>query len=214
MRDPSYIAQLAATLDELSDGRAEVVMGIGNIAMLEQYGVQWQGTRPIGRLREAHHVVRVLLDEGSISAEALRYAVEHFLAGAARAARPVAGLDLADSLLGAIGPDASAARQASRILAAFYIPSMPPALLARHGIDPEEVAPVNAAFTAGDIEAALDATPNELADRLVVAGTPDDWVDYLTGEFVPAGLNHALISFTDPFTLSRGPAVRSRGCPG
>ena len=49
MRDPSYVAQLAATLDELSDGRTEIVFGIGNIAMLEQYGVQWRGTRPIAR---------------------------------------------------------------------------------------------------------------------------------------------------------------------
>ena len=54
MREPTYVAQLAATLDELSDGRAEVVFGIGNLAMLEQYGVEWRGTRPIGRLREAH----------------------------------------------------------------------------------------------------------------------------------------------------------------
>ena len=50
MREPTYVAQLAATLDELSDGRAEVVFGIGNIAMLEQYGVEWRGTRPIARL--------------------------------------------------------------------------------------------------------------------------------------------------------------------
>ena len=44
MRDPTYVAQLAATLDELSGGRAEVVLGIGNLAMLEQYGVEWRGT--------------------------------------------------------------------------------------------------------------------------------------------------------------------------
>ena len=66
MREPTYVAQLAATLDELSGGRAEVVFGIGNIAMLEQYGVEWSGTRPIARLREAHHVMRTLLDEGAI----------------------------------------------------------------------------------------------------------------------------------------------------
>ena len=40
MRDPTYVAQLAATLDELSAGREEIVFGIGNIAMLEQYGVE------------------------------------------------------------------------------------------------------------------------------------------------------------------------------
>ena len=44
LRDPTYVAQLAATLDELSGGRAEVVFGIGNLAMLDQYGVTWKGT--------------------------------------------------------------------------------------------------------------------------------------------------------------------------
>src|SRR5215213_5033331 len=61
MREPTYVAQLAATLDELSDGRAEVVFGIGNIAMLEQYGVEWRGTRPIARPpRHAHRPRRGL----------------------------------------------------------------------------------------------------------------------------------------------------------
>jgi 5,10-methylenetetrahydromethanopterin reductase len=191
MREPTYVAQLAATLDELSGGRAEVVFGIGNVAMLEQYGVEWRGTRPIARLREAHRVMRALLDEGSIdfkgdfysytgvttaarpvqehlplkvgamgdpksmqlageiadglhtacaySPEALRYAVGHFSAGAERAGRRINGLDLGDSLLGAIAPDGEAARRAGRTLAAFYVPSMPPALLERHGIEPERV---------------------------------------------------------------------------
>jgi alkanesulfonate monooxygenase SsuD/methylene tetrahydromethanopterin reductase-like flavin-dependent oxidoreductase (luciferase family) len=107
-----YVAQLAATLDELSDGRAEVVFGIGNIAMLEQYGVQWRGTRPIARLREAHEVMRTVLDER-----------------------------------------------------------------------------------------ALQATPEEVADRIMVAGTPEDWVRWLTDTYAMACFNHALISFTDRFTL-------------
>jgi hypothetical protein len=55
-----------------------------------------------------------------------------------------------------------------RLLAAFYIPSMPPALLERHGIDSADVDPINAAFAAGDIEQALAATPDELADRIVL----------------------------------------------
>ncbi len=203
MREPTYVAQLAATLDELSDGRAEVVFGIGNIAMLEQYGVPWRGTRPIARLREAHQVMRTLLDDGSIdftgefyaysgvstvarpvqehlplkigamggpksmelageiadglhtacaySTEALGYAVGCFEAGIERAGRSRSALDLGDSLLGAIAPNGEAARRAGRILAAFYIPSMPPALLERHGISPEEMAPVNEAFAAGDV---------------------------------------------------------------
>ena len=85
LRDPTYVAQLAATLDELSGGRAEVVFGIGNIAMLEQYGVQWQGTRPIARLREAHQVMRTVLDEGAIDFEGDFYSYT----GVTTAARPV-----------------------------------------------------------------------------------------------------------------------------
>src|SRR5262245_7612117 len=178
LRDPTLIAQLAATLDELSGGRAEVVFGIGNIAMLEQYGIEWRGTRPIARLREAHQVMTTMLDQGSIdfagdfysysgvttearpvqdhvplkigamggprsmelageitdglltaaaySPEALGYARDHMRAGADRAGRDPAALDLGDSLLGAIAQDGDAAREAARILAAFYIPSMPP----------------------------------------------------------------------------------------
>ena len=85
MREPTYVAQLAATLDELSEGRAEVVFGIGNITMLEQYGVEWRGTRPIARLREAHHVMRIFLDEGSIDFEGDFYSYS----GVTTAARPV-----------------------------------------------------------------------------------------------------------------------------
>jgi 5,10-methylenetetrahydromethanopterin reductase len=265
MREPTYIAQLAATLDELSHGRAEVVFGIGNIAMLEQYGVEWRGTRPIARLREAHHVMRTVLDEGAISfegdfyrysgvttasrpvqehlplkvgamggpksmelageiadglhtacaysPEALGYAVKHFHAGAARAGREADGLDLGDSLLGAIAPDGDVARRAGRILAAFYIPSMPPALLERHGIEPERVAAVSEAFAAGDVQRALAATPDEVADRIMVAGTPEDWVRWLTETYAPAGLDHALVSFTDPFTLRAWAGIEVEGLP-
>ena len=85
MREPTYVAQLAATLDELSGGRAEVVFGIGNIAMLEQYGVEWRGTRPIARLREAHQVMRTVLDEGAIDFEGDFYRYT----GVTTASRPV-----------------------------------------------------------------------------------------------------------------------------
>jgi len=265
MREPTLVAQLAATLDELSDGRAEVIFGIGNIAMLEQYGIEWRGTRPIARLREAHEIMRTLLDEGSIdfegdfysysgvttaarpvqdrlplkigamggprsmelageiadglciacaySTEALTYAVDCLERGAERAGRSREGLDLSDSLLGAIADDGEAAKQASRILAAFYIPSMPPALLERHGIDPGEVAQINEAFAAGDVKRALDFTPDSIADRIVVAGTPDDWVRWLRETYTAAGFDHALVSFTDPFTLRSWVDAEIEGLP-
>jgi 5,10-methylenetetrahydromethanopterin reductase len=265
MRDPTYVAQLAATLDELSNGRAEIVFGIGNIAMLEQYGVDWRGTRPIARLREAHHVMRTLLDDGSIdfdgdfysysgvstmarpvqqhlplkigamggpksmelageitdglltacaySPEALGYAVDCFSVGARSADRTTVGLDLGDSLLGAIASDGDAAKEAARILASFYIPSMPPALLKRHGITSADVSSVTSAFAAGDVKGALAATPDSIADRLIVAGTPEDWVGWLTGTYAAAGLTHALVSFADPFTLRSWADIEVSGLP-
>ena len=90
---------------------------------------------------------------------------------------------------------------------------MPPALLERHGIDPDEVAPVNEAFAAGDIERALDLTPDAVADRIMVAGGPEDWVGWLTRVYAPAGLNHALLSFTDPFTLKAWADLDVAGLP-
>ncbi len=265
MREPTYIAQLAATLDELSEGRAEVVFGIGNTAMLEQYGVEWRGTRPIARMREAHQVMRTFLDEGSIdfsgdfysysglttaarpvqdhlplkigamggprsmrlageisdglhtacaySAEALDYAVGNAREGAESAARDPGGLDLGDSLLGAIAADAGVARRAARILASFYIPSMPPALLRRHGVEPDQVALVNEAFAAGDVKRALELTPEEVADRLMLSGSSADWVEWLNGTYAGSGMNHALVSFTDPFTLREWAGIEIEGLP-
>src|SRR4029450_12119386 len=91
MREATYGAPLAAPLDELSDGRAEVVFGIGNLAMLEQYGVEWRGSRPIARLREAHDVIRTLLDEGSIhfQGDFFRYAAVRTGAGPVQEHVPV-----------------------------------------------------------------------------------------------------------------------------
>jgi 5,10-methylenetetrahydromethanopterin reductase len=99
------------------------------------------------------------------------------------------------------------------VMAAFYIPSMPPALLERHGIEPEQVAPINEAFARGDLQRALEATPEEVADRIMVAGTPEDWVSWLRDTYLPAGLNHALVSFSDPFTLKAWAGVEVDGLP-
>jgi 5,10-methylenetetrahydromethanopterin reductase len=233
--------------------------------MLEQYGVEWRGTRPIARLREAHQVMRTMLDESAIEFEgdfysytgvttaarpvqehlplkigamggpksmelageiadglhtacaysptALAYASEHFRIGVDRVGRSTDGLDLGDSLLGAIAPDPDVARRAGRILAAFYIPSMPPALLDRHGIEQGQVAAVLDAFASGDVRGALEATPDEIADRIMVAGTPEDWVTWLKDTYAPSGLNHALVSFTDPFTLEAWAGIEVEGLP-
>ena len=91
---------------------------------------------------------------------------------------------------------------------------MPSGLLERHGLEPERVAAVTEAFTAGDVQRALEATPEDVADQLMVAGTPEHWVRWLTETYAPAGLNHALVSFSDPFTLRAWAGIDIEGLPG
>ncbi|SDC90972.1 5,10-methylenetetrahydromethanopterin reductase [Geodermatophilus telluris] len=67
LREPTLIAQAAATLDELTGGRAEVVLSSGNFGLLAQYKTDWTTTKPLSRVVEAVHVVRTMLDEGAIT---------------------------------------------------------------------------------------------------------------------------------------------------
>src|SRR5215204_6111512 len=91
---------------------------------------------------------------------------------------------------------------------------MPAALFGRHGIDPGEVAPVNEAFAAGDIDHVLDLTPDAVADRMMVAGTPDDWVEWPTRAYAPLWATAIWSKEThaerDHPPLRRCPGIRSR----
>ena len=266
LKDPTIIAQQAATLDELTGGRAELVFSTGNFAMLQQYHVDLQGTRrPIARLREAHEVLSTFLAEGKIdfqgdhyaysglftaarpvqapfpiklggmrgprsfelageiadglhtalaySREALDFTAAAFQRGAERAGRDWSRLDLADNVLGAIAEDAEPAREAARVIAAFYISSMPPELLERHGINPAEVAPIVEAFKRGDVRRALEETPPSLGEALSVAGTPQDWIEWIEQDFVPAGFAHLLVTFADPFLVESWAGISIDGLP-
>lgn len=67
LREPSLIAQATATLDELTNGRAEVVLSSGNFGLLAQYGMDWSTQKPLSRVKEGVHVIRTLLDDGAIT---------------------------------------------------------------------------------------------------------------------------------------------------
>jgi 5,10-methylenetetrahydromethanopterin reductase len=265
LKDPTIIAQQAATLDELTGGRAELVFSTGNFAMLQQYGVDLSGMKPIARLREAHEVMSRFLAEGTIdfegsyyaysglftaarpvqhpfpiklggmrgprsfelageiadglhtacaySREALDFTVAAFRRGAEKAGRDWAELDLANNVLGAIAEDAAPAREAARVVTAFYISSLPPELLQRNGVNPSEVAPAVEAFRRGDVQRALELTPPAVADALTVAGTPEDWIEWLERDFVPSGFGHVLVTFADPFLVESWAGVGIDGLP-
>lgn len=265
LKDPTIVAQQVATLDELTQGRAELVFSTGNFAMLKQYRVRLDGMKPITRLREAHHVFRTFLDQGAIdfegeyysyaglftaarpvqdpfpiklggmrgprsfelageiadglhtacaySREALEFTASAFRRGAERSGRDWRDLDLADNPLGAIASEPGPAREAARIMAAFYISSMPPELLARHGIEFDDVKPIVEAFTAGNVARALELTPPELGAALSVAGTAQDWIAKIEADFLPAGFNHLLVTFADPFLVESWSGRKIDGLP-
>ena len=147
------------------------------------------------------------------SSEALEFAAAAFRRGAEKAGRDWAELDLADGFLGAIANDRGPAREAARVVAAFYISSMPPELLARNGVEPESVTSIVKAFAEGNVRRALELTPPEIGDALSVAGTPRDWIAKIEQDVIPAGFGHILVTFADPFLVESWAGIRIPGLP-
>lgn len=249
LREPSLVAQAVATLDELSDGRAEAVLSSGNFGLLAQYGVDWKRTKPLSRTREALGVVRTLLADGAIthhgefytydglftfarpvqervplklgamrgprsfeaagelsdgchhalscSRPAYEYAVRHIRAGAERAGKDWRALDIGAWVVFATGPDGDAAKDAARSMVGIYASSMPPEQLIRNGVDPAEVEPVVAAIAEGDLARGIELTTPSLAERLSIAGTPEECAARISEQIAPAGVNHIICAVTD-----------------
>ena len=101
-------------------------------------------------------------------------------------------------MLGAISSDSGAAKEAARVAAAFYISSMAPELVERHGIDYADVRPVIDAFGHGDIERALKLTTPDIGERLSIAGEPAEWIERLRSDFAPHGYDHVALGLVDP----------------
>jgi 5,10-methylenetetrahydromethanopterin reductase len=249
LREPTLICQQMATLDELTNGRMELLVSTGNFGLLAQYGIDWAGQKPLSRLKEAIHVMRTFLDEGAItfegdffqynglytfarpvqdslpikmgamkgprsfeaageltegvhhalsySREAYDYMAEHVRKGAERAGRDASELDMGAWVVTVVSEDSAAAKHAARILVAFYISSMPAEQLARHGIDADELAPVVEALGAGDVAKAVQLFEPHYAEKLSLAGTPEEVVEKIKADIQPAGVNHMILALSD-----------------
>lgn len=249
LREPSLIAQAAATLDELSGGRAEVVLSSGNFGLLAQYGIDWRNTRPLSRVKEAAHVVRTLLDDGAITftgefftydglftfarpvqervpvkfgamrgprsfqaagelsdgvhhalsytREAYDYLVENVRLGADKAGKDWTALDIGAWVVFATGPDSAVAKEAARSMVGLYASSMPDEQLERNGVNPSAMKPIVEALGAGDLARAVELTTPEIAERLSIAGTPQECVAKIKREIEPSGVNHMILAVTD-----------------
>ncbi|WP_424213764.1 LLM class flavin-dependent oxidoreductase [Streptomyces sp. BI20] len=249
LREPTHLAQALATLDELSNGRAEAVLSSGNVELLAQYGIDAARAKPLSRTKEALHVARTLLDEGSITfegefyrydglytfarpaqervplklgamlgprsfeaagelsdgchhalsytREAYEYAVRHVRAGAERAGRDFASLDIGAWVVFSVGEDGAAAKEAARSMVGIYASAMPEAQLVRNGVDPVVLKPAIEAIREGDLAAGIELTPPEVAERLSISGTPEECAEKIAREIAPAGVNHMICALTD-----------------
>lgn len=249
LREPTLIAQATATLDELTGGRAECVLGSGNFGLLAQYGIDWAKTKPLSRLKEAHHVVRTMLDDGAITYDgeffnysglfsfarpvqqrvpvklgamrgpksfqaageltdgvhhalsytkrAYEYMVDNVRAGAERAGRDADSLDLGAWIVFATGPDSRAAKDAARAMVGLYASAMPVEQLERNDVRPDELTDIIAAVGEGRVDRAFELTSPELADRLSVAGTPEECADKIKSQITSTGVNHVILAITD-----------------
>jgi 5,10-methylenetetrahydromethanopterin reductase len=133
----------------------------------------------------------------SYSKEAYEFLVENMKVGAERAGRDWRELDIGAWCVIACGPDSAEAKRTARTMVAFYISSMPHEQLRRHGIDPDDMAPIVEALGKGELDKALELTSPEVAERLSIAGTPAECAATIR-EIQSTGVNHMILCITDP----------------
>src|ERR687885_553163 len=206
LREPTLIAQAAATLDELTGGRAEVVLSSGNFGLLAQYRTDWTTTRPLSRVIEGVHVVRTFLDEGAITFDGEFFSYD----GLFTFARPVQ--QRLPVKMGAMrGPRSFvAAKDAARSMVGIYASSMPAEQLERNGVDPDSLKPIIDAIAGGDLARGIELTTPEIAEKLSFSGSPEE-VTAKIKEIEPAGVNHVIAAITDASLVK---AFTGREIPG
>lgn len=129
--------------------------------------------------------------------EAYDYAARHIRAGAERAGEDWRSLDIAAWVVFATGRDAAAAKDAARSKVGIYASSMPEEQLRRNGVDPAELRPVIDAIAAGDLARGIELTGPDVAERLSIAGSPEECREKIRREIAPSGVNHVICAVTD-----------------
>lgn len=250
LREPTHICQVMASLDELTNGRTEIVVSTGNFGLLHQHGIEdWADRKPMSRLIEAIHVMRTFLKDGAIthdgdffkynglytfarpvqeqipikmgamkgprsfrvageladgvhqalaySSPAYEYMAARTREGAEKAGRDIGDLDMGAWCVTVVSEDSAAAKRAARLLVTFYLSAMPPEQVERHGIDPTELKPAIDALAAGDVPSALELFSAENAEKLSLAGTPEEIVEKIKTDLQPHGVNHMILAIVD-----------------
>jgi 5,10-methylenetetrahydromethanopterin reductase len=147
------------------------------------------------------------------SRETYEYMVEHVKVGAEKAGRDWRDIDIGAWVLMTVGEDSASAKEAARLLAAFYFSSMPAQQMARHDISQADVQPIFDAFAAGDVKKALDLTAPDLAEKITIAGTPEEVVEKLQRNVLSTGVNHVIAAITDRYLVNAFTQTDLELCP-
>ena len=150
----------------------------------------------------------------SYSREAYDYLVENVRAGAERAGRNWEELDVGAWCVFVVSQDSQAAKDAARSMVGFYISSMPREQLARHGLDADELQPIVDALGRGAIDEAIELTSPDVAERLSIAGTPQEVTRKIRDDIAAAGVNHMILGITDPAMVKAFTGRDLAGVPG
>jgi 5,10-methylenetetrahydromethanopterin reductase len=150
---------------------------------------------------------------GSSSRENSEYVVAHVRRGAERAGRDADELQLGAFCVVAVSDDAEAARRAARTVVAGWLPSFPDSMLTRHGLEPDQVAPIIAALDAGDVTEALRQTSPEIGEALSISGSPESCAERIRTDLVAAGIDHVLLVLVDPVDVEAYTGERPEGLP-
>ncbi len=110
---------------------------------------------------------------GFLPPDYVRRARARIAAGAARAGRDQAAIDISMAMITAVDPNGAAARDAARPFVAMYMTRMPN-IAAEMGFGDELLARVRSAVADGGIEAGLPYVTDAMVTAVTVAGTPDE----------------------------------------
>ena len=202
LRPPAVLARAAASLDLLSGGRLELGLGAGGFpdAIASMGAPKLTPGQAVDALDEAIDVIRQLWDV--TTRRGVRVTGEHHrVVGAKRGPEPAHDMQL---WLGAYKPRMLRLTGAK---ADGWLPSIP-------YIKPEELASSNARIDEAAAEAGRD--PREirrLLNFMQLDGSPDDWVEQLTGLVLEHGFSGFFLGGDDPRTIEAfgtrvAPAVR------
>jgi 5,10-methylenetetrahydromethanopterin reductase len=139
--------------------------------------------------------------------EAAPAVVEAIHAGARRAGRDPAEVDIAACVWLSVAADGAAAAASLRPIVAYFAPYFLDEQLAPAGLTREDFEPVRRALAAGDYEGAAAAVSDDML-RLAIVGTPDDVVR-VVARLAEAGVTQ--VSLGGPLGPDPAEAVRLVG---